>query len=112
MQYCKTNKMVLPIINRLVKNLDNKYKVFNYIIQNIETKRNTTVLNRLNEYLADKSTKPILYTYDSFLIDYDISDGKDVLREITNIITDNDKYGVTFKVGINYDCMKSFTTFF
>lgn len=57
-------------------------KVFNYYLQCYETDNSMQVLNKLNRLLNNKNSKVILYTYDSFLIDFDKSEGKDLLYQI------------------------------
>jgi hypothetical protein len=55
--------------------------------------------------LEDKQSKVILYTYDSFLIDYAVGDGKEVLKEIKRLLEIN---GFVVKVayGPNYNSLK------
>jgi hypothetical protein len=77
-------------------------KVFNYIIQNLETTNNTIILKNIHEYLKYKKTKLVLYTYDAFLFDYALSDGKDTLQQIQQIM----KYPSTIKRGKNYNLLE------
>ena len=62
-----------------------KWKVFNYMLQNLETEFNAELLHSINEFLSDKSSKLILYTYDSFLIDYNPID--DCIKGLMNLFT-------------------------
>ena len=73
-------------------------KLLNYIIQSNETSTNVTILEQILDYLKDKQTKLVLYTYDAFLFDYSKADGKQLLIDITNLI----KYPVNVKQGISY----------
>jgi len=73
-------------------------KLFNYIIQSKETSTNVKILERLLDYLKDKKTKIVLYTYDAFLLDYSEEDGNNILKDIINII----QYPVTIKQGKSY----------
>ena len=57
-------------------------KILNYIIQSAETYNNVISVKKVIDYLENKQSKVILYTYDSFLIDYSSADGKEVLKEI------------------------------
>ena len=78
---------ILPTGRILKKQLGfNKLKLFNYIVQNLETKENTTKILEVNQYLADKKTKLIMITYDSFLFDFSQTDGKDTLLNIKSIM--------------------------
>ena len=47
-------------------------KILNYIIQSAETYNNVVSVKKVIEYLANKQSDVILYTYDSFLIDYKV----------------------------------------
>lgn len=82
----------------------NPTKVFNYIIQSYETSTNVKILLQLIEYLKDKQTKLVLYTYDAMLFDYSESDGVELLQEIKKIM----KYPIKTKRGINYKAMESY----
>ena len=81
-------------------------KVFNYFIQLIETETNLVIIQRLENYLKDKKTKLVLYTYDSFLFDVDKSDGKDVIKNITKILN---VFPMKTYFGNNYDDMVDVT---
>jgi hypothetical protein len=102
-EYNKSGKIVLPtglVLNKEKKL--NKLKLFNYYIQNLETKNNFYKINELISILANKETKLVLITYDSFLFDFSINDGKDLLIEIKNILQ-KDKTPVKYKYGSNYN---------
>lgn len=81
----------------------NQTKVFNYMLQNLETEFNANLLQKLNEFLGFKTSKLILYTYDSFLIDYNMEDGNNVIRDLINIFKD---IPFKMKAGINYHELK------
>jgi len=91
-----------PIIKEHYDNIT-PTKLFNYMLQNLETEFNAEILKRINELLTTYNTKLILYTYDSFLFDYDPADTIQVFKEIIQILG-----GVPFhlKVGTNYDEMR------
>ena len=72
-------------------------KLFNYIIQSYETSNNVQLLKLVLDYLKDKKTKLVLYTYDAFLFDYNEEDGN-ILPELINIL----EYPVSIKQGISY----------
>jgi len=75
----------------------NRNKLFNYIIQSKETSTNVMLLEKVLDYLKDKKTKIVLYTYDAFLFDYSKEDG-DILQDITEML----EYPVTIKQGNTY----------
>jgi hypothetical protein len=72
-------------------------KLFNYIVQSKETSTNVELLEKVLDYLKDKKTKIVLYTYDAFLFDYNKEDG-DILQDIVNML----EYPVTIKQGNTY----------
>ena len=101
------------IYNRQIhkKNLTdmNANKLFNYTIQLMETENNMRVLNRLIPQIKDFSSKLILYSYDSFLLDFNMKDGLDYLMKVKNILEQDGKYPVKVSWGLNYHEMKDIT---
>ena len=81
----------------------NKLKLFNYVVQNLETKENVYKIEKIFDLINKESlkTKLILITYDSFLFDFDILDGKQTLLKIKEILEENDMI-VKHKYGNNY----------
>jgi len=84
----------------------NATKLFNYLLQAFETERNMYIINQLQTYLQDKKSKLVLYTYDSFVIDFNLNDGKDLLIESKHII---EKGGMKCgtEIGADYDTLKT-----
>ncbi len=82
----------------------NASKLFNYLIQLDETETNMNAITRIRKYLEGKKTKLVLYSYDSFLFDYSIEDGKNILKELKDVI-ENNKFPTKIKVGKDYDSM-------
>ena len=80
-------------------------KVLNYVIQSAETHNNVISVKQVIEYLENKQSKVILYTYDSFLIDYAVGDGKEVLKEIKKLLEING-YVIKVAYGPNYNSLK------
>jgi len=116
------NKYILTDIYRriiLLENYDdlNKNKLFNYLIQAIETELNVRKILLLQDYLLDKKTKLVLYGYDSFLFDFSKQDGVETLKEIKRILEvktdvpgDTEPYFYTkSKMGLNYGEMQDIT---
>jgi uncharacterized pyridoxamine 5'-phosphate oxidase family protein len=93
---------VLPT-GRILKKLPgmNKLKLFNYIVQNLETKENIDKILEINKLLSKKKTKLILITYDSFLFDFSAQDGKTLLKKIKELLENNGMI-VKHKYGTNY----------
>jgi len=84
----------------------NAQKLFNYLIQLLETEINFKKIFEINQYLEDNqcSTKMVLYTYDSFLFDFDFGDGKKCINGIKKILQ-KDNFVVRKYVGSNYNEM-------
>jgi hypothetical protein len=78
-------------------------KLFNYIIQSTETSTNVELLKLVLNYLDDKKTKLILYTYDAFLFDYNKEDG-----EIFTTIKEMLQYPISIKQGKSYHGLINF----
>jgi hypothetical protein len=63
-----------------------KQKVFNYLLQALETEINYRKIGELNDLMRGWKSKPILYTYDAFLIDTDPMERERVLSEVKNLL--------------------------
>ena len=79
----------------------NPQKLFNYIIQSLETSRNILILKEVLGYLRDKKTSVALYTYDAILFDFAKEDGKETLIDLQRILEQNGKYPVKYKHNTN-----------
>ena len=93
------------------KNLDdmNANKLFNYTIQLMETENNMKVLSELIPNIQDYKSKLILYSYDSFLLDFNMEDGLDYIKKIKDILEQKSKFPVKVSWGLNYHEMKDIT---
>lgn len=85
----------------------NPQKLFNYYIQLLETELNLSKIDKINKMLIANNydSKLVLYTYDSFLFDFNIDDGKKCYNNIKDILEDNDKFLVHSYIGNNYGTM-------
>ena len=79
----------------------NPQKLFNYILQNLETSQNVLILWDILCILRRYKTKLILYTYDSFLFDVDEKEEK-ILEDIKNIFKKYE-FNIKIKQGYDYD---------
>jgi hypothetical protein len=86
----------------------NKNKVFNYLIQSFETERNIQRILILQSYLKTKKTKLVLYGYDSFLFDFNKADGVNILKDIKEILEENN-YPTKVKMGYTYNSTQDIT---
>ncbi len=77
----------------------NPQKLFNYVLQNLETSVNCLVLWDMFRILRRYKTKLVLYTYDSFLFDFD-EDETEVLEKVRDIFK---KYKLNIKEIEGYD---------
>ena len=73
------------------------HKLLNYVVQSKETSTNVQLLERVLDYLKNKKTKLVLYTYDAFLFDYNKEDNN-IIQELTNLL----EYPVIIKQGTSY----------
>ena len=108
-----THNLVFTDIYRrklLFNNYDdlNRNKVFNYLIQALETESNIKKILSIQDYLLEKKTKLVLYGYDSFLFDFSQQDGVETLKDIKSILEENKHY-TKAKMGLNYGEMKDIT---
>ena len=79
----------------------NPQKLLNYLLQNLETAYNVSILWDVFKILKNKKTKLVLYTYDSFLFDWDATE-KDELKAIIEIFNQR-KLNIEIKHGTSYD---------
>ena len=86
----------------------NKNKLLNYYIQSYETERNLGVIKEVQDYLQEKNTKMILYTYDSFLFDFDINEGLNTIKDLKNIV-ESKKFPTRIGAGTDYDSLIDIT---
>ena len=75
-------------------------KLFNYLLQSLETALNVTILWEIIKTVKSKNTKLVYYCYDSFLFDVDNSE-ENVLREI-KLIFKKKKLKIKEVRGLNY----------
>ena len=87
----------------------NRNKLFNYMIQLLETENNMKVLNDLIPFIKDYESKLVLYSYDSFLFDFKISDGLDFLKQVKGILEMDGLFPTKVAKGLNYHEMKDIT---
>ena len=86
----------------------NRNKLFNYLIQSLETEANIKKILSVQNYLLEKKTRLVLYGYDSFLFDFSNQDGVETLKDIKSILEEG-KHFTKSKMGLNYGEMKDIT---
>ena len=79
-------------------------KIFNYLLQHLETANNVRILGEVIRLLKNKKTKLVLYTYDAFLLDKD-NEEDDTLKSIYEVFN---KRNLNIKVsyGRDYDSLQ------
>lgn len=102
--------VLTPIFKRKITKevvLDpNPPKLFNYILQATEGEIAIPQIGKVQEYLKDKLTKDVLYTYDSVLYDFNKSDGYETLKEIREIMSCGGLFPIKMYVGNSYQNMQ------
>ena len=79
----------------------NPQKLFNYMLQNIESAINTRILIDIHKLLRGKKTKIVLYTYDSFL--FELGDKEEGIELEINKVFEKYKLITKNKKGYDYD---------
>ena len=87
----------------------NPNKLFNYTIQLMETENNMKVLSKLIPEIKDDRSKLVLYSYDSFLFDFNMEDGLEYLEKVKNLLEQDSKFPVKVSWGLNYHEMTDIT---
>jgi hypothetical protein len=108
-QFENTGSIEVPISGYKIEKNNvgemNPQKLFNYLLQGYETAQNILILWDMLRILMGKNTKLVLYTYDSFLLDWDEREQNEML-EIQNIFKKY-KLNTKEKTGYDYDFGKS-----
>ena len=80
----------------------NEQKVFNYLLQSLETEINYMKIGEVLEYLSGRMSKMILYTYDAFIIDTHPIERENILNDI-KVIMEKGDFPVRIEEGENYN---------
>ena len=83
----------------------NAAKLLNYLLQSYETERNMAVIHNILLRTKAYSSKLILYTYDSFLYDFDKRDGATLVKLIQEELEQGGKFPVKLEIGPDYNNM-------
>ena len=105
LDFLRNREVVTPILQRKIKFDDslNKNKLFNYVLQALETERNILILDKLSKIDLNQKSIPVLYTYDSILFDVDEGEDK-YIREVKKIM-EKDGFPTQLEIGKDYDNM-------
>ena len=77
-------------------------KVFNYLLQALETEINYMKIGKVLDWLECKKSKMVLYTYDAFLIDTHPEERDEILKSVTTIMEEGG-FPVRAEEGKNYN---------
>ena len=104
-EFNNSGEVIVPISGYCFKKSEldnmNPQKLFNYMLQNVESAVNTYILMDIHKLLRGRKTKIVLYTYDSFL--FELGEGEeDIEIEVQKIFK---KYKLATKTsyGNTYD---------
>jgi hypothetical protein len=84
----------------------NPPKVFNYILQATEGELSIPKVKSVLDYLKDKKTRAVLYTYDAVMYDFYKPDGMDLLRELKRIMGFDGRFPMKTYMGDSYQDVK------
>lgn len=79
----------------------NAQKVFNYLLQAVETEMNVDVMGKILDYIRGSGINFCLYTYDSFLFDVPTDIDKSLIKGLKEIIEGSD-FPVKASWGLDY----------
>lgn len=85
-------------------------KLFNYVLQLREMEVGMQGIFDLIPIFAGKRSKVVLYTYDSILIDFDMTDGKQLITNIVEALEQGGAYPVRIYAGSSYQTVKNVTS--
>jgi len=85
-------------------------KLFNYMLQLREMEVSMQGIFNLQSAMVGKQSRVVLYNYDSILIDFALDDGRDLLVDIMEILSQNGKFPVRLFSGNTYHDLKDKTT--
>ena len=105
--YIETPILKRPITSDVVKNMTAN-KLFNYFLQATETEVSVQKLRKCLAVLNGYETRMILYTYDSVLFDVPVTEAKDILPKIKDVLQQGN-FPVKVSVGNIYSKMNTIT---
>jgi hypothetical protein len=101
-----SGKLTTPLFKREITHnrieSPNEQKVFNYLLQALETEVNYGKLREIMRWLDGRRSKLILYTYDAFLIDTHPMEKSEILNSLTTIL-EKGNFPVRAYEGNNYN---------
>lgn len=81
--YLQTHKRKIPLSSI---EEPNPQKVFNYLLQATETELNMEVMKRVLEFIKQTEVELTLYTYDSFLFSFPLSEDASMAKKLKELV--------------------------
>jgi hypothetical protein len=100
-EYKEKGYLEAVLSKRPIRGIESKTQILPYLLQSYETERNVVVMSSLNELLHDKVSSFIMYSYDAFLFTYSLEDGKQLIKDIKQILN-NEGFTTSIKAGEDY----------
>jgi len=104
-EFNNSGQVTIPISGYCLKKSElenmNPQKLFNYMLQNVESAMNTYILMDMHKLLKGRKTKIVLYTYDSFL--FELGEGEEGIENEIKQIFDKYKLATKTSYGKTYD---------
>jgi hypothetical protein len=105
----KNGYVMTPLYKRKITNKHitdpNKNKLFAYIIQAAETEYGLDSLGKVIKFVSDKDIVPIMYVYDSIVLDVHKNTDKQTILDLIEIFK-NKRFKVKVYSGNNYHDLK------
>jgi len=101
-----TGRLTTPLFKREIHHTkiegSTEQKVFNYLLQALETEINYLKIEEVLNWLEGRKSKLVLYTYDAFLIDTHPMERDEVIKSVPTIM-EKGGFPVRTYEGTNYD---------
>jgi len=108
--FCEHGYILTPSFKRKItsKHITDPtpHKVFNYILQALEGEIAIPQIEAVMNYLQNKRTRPVLYTYDAVMYDFHKADGREVLENIKSFMSVDNRFPMKVYVGKTYHDVK------
>jgi hypothetical protein len=105
-RYVISGKLTTPLFKREINHnrieSPTQQKIFNYLLQALETEINYMKMVGILEFLSGMKSKIVLYTYDAFLIDTHPTE-RDKILELLPTIMEKGGFPIRADEGTNYD---------
>ena len=105
-RYVISGKLTTPLFKREINHnrieSPTQQKIFNYLLQALETEINYMKMVDILDFLSGMKSKIVLYTYDAFLIDTHPTE-RDKILELLPTIMEKGGFPIRADEGTNYN---------